>query len=57
MKLLKCKACKGTGQVACCGGHMCSGTTECYVCDGIGKVLSKKDRALKKKLEELMKYK
>lgn len=56
MKLIKCKVCKGSGEVDCCGSHMCPGVKECFDCKGKGKVLSAKDRKLKKKLMELMKY-
>ena len=57
MTLVKCKTCNGTGEVACCGGHMCPGTKECYDCDGKGKRLSEKDRKQKEKLMKLMEYK
>lgn len=56
MKLVTCEKCKGTGEVYCCNGHMCSGVTECGDCRGQGKQLSKKDKQLKKKLLELMEY-
>ena len=57
MKLIKCKKCKGTGEVACCGGHMCPGTKECFDCNGKGMRLSDKDRKEKAKLQKLMEYK
>lgn len=57
MKLVTCKPCKGTGEVVCCGGHMCTGMRKCYDCDGKGKRLSAKDRKQKEKLEKLMEYK
>lgn len=57
MKLIKCKECNGTGEVYCCGGHMCPGTKTCYACDGKGQQLSKADKKLKEKLSKLMEYK
>lgn len=57
MNLEKCKECKGTGKVDCCGGHMCSGTRKCYSCNGKGKVLDAVSRKLKQELMKLMEYK
>lgn len=57
VKLVKCKICKGKGEVECCRGHMCPGTKTCDDCDGKGVRLSEKDRAKKKLLERLMEYK
>lgn len=57
MTLVKCKTCNGTGEVECCGGHMCPGTKQCPDCDGKGKHLSEKDRKQKQKLMKLMEYK
>jgi hypothetical protein len=54
--LVTCDKCGGTGEVECCNGHMCPGTTKCHVCDGKGKRLSDGDRKLKKALEKLMEY-
>lgn len=56
MKLVKCKKCNGTGEVACCGGHMCPGMKECFDCNGKGKQLSKEDKKLKAKAERLKDY-
>ncbi len=57
MQLVPCDACKGTGEVACCGGHMCPGTKECGDCGGKGKRLSEEDRKRKEELEKLLEYK
>ena len=56
VKFEKCKNCNGTGREECCGDHMCPGDKQCFDCNGEGIVLSDADKARKKTLETLLKY-